>query len=458
MPTRTFVLVVALALVPTACRTVDPVPGDADPPESLAAEIAGIAGDVEFHADGAPDDALGADPATLTLAAAVESAVRNDPRLQQSLARWRAARAGCDEARLLPNPLLSVGVLFADALSDATVSVGITQEIAAWLQRPHRAAAADARLRAAAAESLVVALDVVAEVRGRYAALQSVEAQIPVLRERREILSKLRDFERLKVERGEGVRADVTTLDAERASISADLAEREAEAREGRIVLARLAGRPSSAAAWTLDPAGGAGRAEEDERAWIATALARRPEIRALGWELAALGEERAIAGSWPWDGSSAGGGIEYDDGLSAGPAVEFALPLSDAGAPRDAAASAAESEMRHRITETRRRVIEEVRTAWVALDSARRTLDIVADELLPLLERRRAEVEATFRAGESDVVALLLADQALQEVRARRIELEGRATQARIRLERAAGGPRPGPSPENTNAGGTPR
>jgi outer membrane protein TolC len=114
---------------------------------------------------------------------------------------------------------------------------------------------------------------------------------------------------------------------------------------------------------------------------------------------------------------------------------------LQDPSGPREAAAAAEQAELRHRVTETRRQVIEEIRSAWAELASARRTLAVISGELLPLLERRRAEVDVTFGAGESDVVALLLADQALQDVRARRIELEGRATLARIRLERAAAG-----------------
>lgn len=460
---RHLVLAALSAFAAPGCRLAEMAPVDALPPEPLAADVAGIEGAIEFHVEGAPDDAPGEDPAALTVAAAVESAVRNDPRLQQALARWYGARAACDEARILPNPVLSLGLGLAGlAASDLKVNVGITQEIAAYLQRPRRAGAADARLRAATQEVLVAALDVVAEVRERYVALQSIQAQLPVLLARRDILTRLRDFEQLKVDRGEAVRGDVTTLDAERAAISVDLAEREAELREGRVALARVVGRPSSSAAWTLEPAGPPAPIEGDERAWIATALARRPEARALAWELAALGEERALIGTWFWEGAAIGGEGEYDEGLTLGPVVELPLPLRDPSGARRAAADAAAAEIRHRIVETRRDVIESVRTAWAAYESARRTLAVLADDLLPLLERRRAEVEANFRAGESDVVALLLADQALQDVRARRIELEGRAASARIRLERAAGGPgatpHEAPGPHDSNDEGTPR
>ncbi len=456
MLVRSVVPALGIALLATGCRIVEPPPVDAPPPEPLAAHAAGIGGEIVFHAEGAPDDAPGADPATLTLRDAVESAVRNDPKLQQALARWRKARAESESARILPNPILSLG-LGLTGLSAPKVGVGLTQEIAAFLQRPRKAGAADARLRGAVEDVLSAALDAVAEVRERYVTLQALQAQLPVLQGRRDILTKLREFEQLKLDRGEGIRTDVTALDAERAVVSVDVAERESELRDGRVKLARLVGRPSSAAAWTLEPLVVVAPPERDERAWTAAALSRRPEIRALGWELAALGDERALVGTWFWEGSSAGAEAEYDDGFSIGPTLAFPLRLRDPSGPRDAAAAAAEAEVRNRITETRRLVIEEVRTAWAASESARRTLGVISTELLPLLERRRAEVETTFRAGESDVVALLLADQALQDVRARRIELEGRAALARIRLERAAAGPA-AVAPQDAHVGGTSR
>jgi len=344
---------------------------------------------------------------------------------------------------------------------DVKVDVGITQEIAAYLQRPHRAGAADARLRAAAEEALAVALDVVAALRERYVTLQSIQAQLPVLRERRDILARLRDFEQLKVDRGEGVRADVTTLDAERAAISVDLAEREAELREGRVALARLVGRPTSAAVWSLDPAGVPDAPAGDERAWIATALARRPEIRALAGS--SQRSARNVRSSPRGSGRAARSAAQ---GVRRG-AHDRPRPRAPAPSPRPERAARSRGGRRggraspqdHRDAPRRdRRRPHGVGGAGRGTPDAGRRLARAPPA--PRTPARRGE--ATFRAGESDVVALLLADQALQEVRARRIDLEGRAALARIRLERAAGGPDAAPAPphgpHDSNDGGTPR
>jgi len=446
------VLFIVGGILAAGCQGVPPL--DATSPGQLAARITGLPGEIEFHAEGAADDLGDPEPSALRLTDAVEASVRNDPRVQQALARWREARAGSEEARILPNPILSLGVGIG-LTSAPKVNVGLTQEILAYFQRPHRVGAADARLRGAAEEVLAAALDAVAEVRERYVTVQAVEAQVPVLEERRSILTKLMDFERMRLERGEGVRTDVTSLDAERATVSLDLADREAERREGRIIIARMVGRPSSEAAWSLDAWAAPAPPTGAERTWIETALARRPEIRALGWELAALGEERALVGKWIWEGASAGAEAEYDDGVFLGPTLEIPLPLRNPSGPRDAAAAAAEAEVRHRITETRRRVIEEIRTAWAADEWARRALSTLQTEVLPLLERRHAEVEAAYRAGEGELAEVLLADQALVEARGRRIELEERAALSRIRLERAAAGAVDVPVPADPGASG---
>jgi outer membrane protein TolC len=444
-----------------ACRTAKVGPDDAPDPAPLLGPASGVEAEVAFQTDGEPDEAC-VESAELSLADAVREALVHDPRVQQALARWRRAKVGADAARRLPNPLLSVAFMLGRTLSDAKVSVGISEEIAAYLQRPHKAGAADARLRGSAEEALAVALDVVAEARAAYLAAQDADARRPSAERRLEILGRLRDAHRESLREREGLPGDLTALEAEIASIDLELAELDADRIRARIELARVIGRPSDAGAWTLaawpalpDAAGAA-------RPWIDGALARRPEIRAIGWELAALGEERALVETWPWEGGSFGVAAEYDDGLVGGPAVEVPLRLFDSSAPRTAAIEAAESELRHRAVEARRAVIRDVRVALADEAAARRALELLDRGLLPLLEKRRGQIDEAKRAGEVEIAILVLADRELHDARARRVELERRVLEARIRLERAAGGPGaapfPPPGPREPEQGGTER
>lgn len=454
-------LVLCSLLALPACQVppVDPV--EATDPAPLVAAAAGVEASVEFRVEGEPDDACTESP-ELTLADALREAVAHDPRIQQALAKWHRARAGSDEARLLPNPLLSIGVSLARAISDATVTVGITQEIAAYLQRPHKAGAADARVRAAAEEAFTVALDVVAETRAAYRAVQEIDARRPLVEQRRDLLRRTRDVIQASLREREGIPSDLTALEAELAAIEVEFTELDADGSRARIELSRLIGRPSGPDAWSLAPWPTVPPDAGDARRWIDRALARRPEVRAIGWELAALGEERALISTWPWEGATAGGEVEYDEGLTAGPAVEIPLRLFDPSGPRTAAIAAAEAELRHRAVEVRRSAIRDVRTALAAEAAARRALEVVDRILLPLLERRREQIDTAKRAGEVEITILLLADRELQDARIRRVELERRVLDARIRLERAAGGPDdappPPPGPQQPEQGGTPR
>jgi outer membrane protein TolC len=78
-------------------------------------------------------------------------------------------------------------------------------------------------------------------------------------------------------------------------------------------------------------------------------------------------------------------------------------------------------------------------------MEAAESARGIAAGRLLPLAEKRRAEADAIYRSGESDLVDVLLAEGALRGALLRVLEFESRAASARIRLMRAAGGSVPG-------------
>jgi len=177
---------------------------------------------------------------------------------------------------------------------------------------------------------------------------------------------------------------------------------------------------------------------------WIEHALANRPEILAIEWELRAREEEEALAGSGTLQGASVGLDAERDGDWSLGPALSTPLPLFDRGAARSDRARALSAEERHRLTRAQRAVIEEVRTTLAASIGAAENLARVDQELLPLQTQRRGEIEEVYRQGFADVTALLQADQALQATRARRVDLALQLALARSRLERAVGGPAP--------------
>ena len=410
--------------------------------ETSVADALALPGAVVFHVEGGPIDAPSGSADELRLADALRRAVETSPELQAALARVRAAEAESDLARRLPNPVLDFVLRFPEGGGKAELEGTLSANLLAVLQRPRRSDAAAHRLEAEAASALSTAIDLIAETQDLYASVQVLEEVVPLIEARAATLDRLKEVSEARLELGEGTRHDVTTLDAERTNLSVEASERRRELRTARLALARRIGEPSSEASWKLDPWTGPPPAPEEETAWIGAALAARPEVLAIQWELRARAEETAMADSGALEGLAVGVDGERSGGVdSLGPSVAVPIPLSDRGSDRERRAAALESETRHRLTEARRGVVEDVRIALAALTGSQRSLERVVGELLPLQERRRSEIEESFRAGFVDVTALLVAEQALQESLSKRIGLEREVSAAHVKLERAVGG-----------------
>lgn len=424
-------------LLLAACAVTRPQVGA----ETSIAESLALPGAVAFRTQGDPIDApAGADDA-LRLEDAIRRTVETSPELQAALARVRVAQAEADLAGLLPNPILSLVFRFPKGGGGPDIEAGLAADLLAILQRPRRSSAAAHRLEAEAAAALSSALDVVAEARDLYASAQVLEELVPILEGRLSVLDRLREVARARLDLGEGTRHDVTTLDSEWLELAVEASRRRQELRLARISLTRRIGEPSGAATWRLDPWQGPAAVPTAESAWIETALRSRPELLAIEWELRARGEEVALARWGALEGASVALDAEREGDWSAGPAVSSPLPVFDTGAARKRRASALVSEAQHRLVAAQRAVVDEVRTSLTALSGSQDNLERIVRELVPLQERRRAEIEEAYRLGHVDVTALLFAEQALQQTQTLRVGLEREVSTALLRLERSVGG-----------------
>jgi len=403
---------------------------------------AGLSQPICFERVAGPTDLPDTAEKTLSLPAAVEKALTSDPQLQAALARVRSAQAEARQSRLLPNPILSVAVRFPEGGGKPAIEAGLAADLLSLLQRPGRVSAADYRLRAASAEAVSTALDVLQEVQERYFAIQALDELMPVLETQRKLLGRLLDISQSRLRAGEGTQLDVTTLESQQVGLELDIAEKRLELREERLALARLLGQPSSAAEWKLMPFDATRLMLGAESAWIALALEHRPEIQAQKWEVAALGGDLSAARFAAIDGGDVGVDAERDGDWGVGPAVSSPLPIFDWGQARREKLRADQVEAMHKLTQERRRVVEEVRRAHVAYSILADALNQARDRLIPLMQKRLEQAESQYRSGQADITALVLAEQELQAARARRIELERRAFAALSRLQRAVGGP----------------
>lgn len=408
-----------------------------------AGEATGLPAQIEFIAvgpDGGPLDEPDAAGAELTLADALRRAVTTDPGLQAAMARVRIALADADQSRLLPNPVLNVVLRWGPGKPQ--IEASLAQDFVQALQIPRRSSAADNRLRQAAADAVTVAIDVASEVQERYATAQASAEVVPLLRDRMVLLERLAAVAKSRLDAGEGTRSDLVTLQSQRVELQVEIDQAVLSEREERLRLARLIGEPSSTASWSLDAWTVPGNDLQPESRWVDAALLRRPEIQAVTWKLRALGDDEAIARLLPWEGASVSVDAQRDDKWFAGPSVSTPLPIFDMGQAKRARVTAEQLEARHELTLTRRKVVEDVRVAYQTMTASNANLARIRDELIPLQQQRRTLAEDAYRAGQSDVTALFLAEQDLRLTQAKAIEVERQAVTAFVRLQRAVGGP----------------
>ena len=437
---RATLAVLAIATSLSGCRAPERITVAT---ERTISDVARLEEVLEFRVvgeDGVPIDEPAPVGGALSLAEAVRLAVTTAPDLQAALARVRLAAAEADQARLLPNPVL--GVVFRAGEGRPQIEASFAQEFVRALVRPRAASAADNRLRAASADAVVTALDTIREVQEDYASAQSWAALLPLLEERLELVGRPASTARARLDAGEGTRGDVVTLDAQRVQLEVTIDLARLEERASRIGLARRIGRPSSEATWDLEPWSSTPFESLSEDAWTEAALGARPEIQAIVWRLAALGDEAALVSSLPWQGAGAGLEAQKSDGWQAGPSLSTPLPVFDDGSARRARNDAERLEARHELTSVQRRVVEEVRVAYRSLLASRANLTRIRTELIPLQVERRRLAEDAYRAGVTDVTQLFLAEQDLRIAQTQAIEIALRAELSLVRLQRAVGGP----------------
>jgi cobalt-zinc-cadmium efflux system outer membrane protein len=418
-----------------ACQTNGPDPAV----ESAIAEAAALGEPVTFLVEGGPLDEPPAEGA-LTFSDATRRAVTTDPGLQSALARVRIAMADAHQSRLLPNPVLNFVLRWGSGQPQFEVS--LAQDISRAFQIPRRSSAADNRLQQAATDAVTVALDVVAEVQERYAGVQAADRLLPVLEERLELLERNVGIARSRLDAGEGVRGDVTTLDAQRVELEAEIDEAKNGQRRERLRLARLIGEPSGAAQWRLDDWLPPSATASSEQIWIDAALRHRPEVQSVVWQLAALGDDYALTRLLPWQGAGLGVDAQRNPDWFVGPSISTPIPIFDIGQAHRERVTAEQIEARHALTMSKRSVVEEVRLAHHGLDASLTQLERMRRELIPLQQQRRDQAEQAYRAGQTDATSLFLAEQDLRATQADAIELERLASISLIRLQRAVGGP----------------
>ena len=400
---------------------------------------AGLANAVQFRTESLPTDAPPS--GALDLPAAIERAVRQSPTLQAALAEVRVAQADARQSRLLPNPVLSVVFRYPKGGGSPVTETGLTADLAATLQMPRRNRVADNQLRGASAQAIAAALDVIADTEKTYHTANALRQEAALLGQDAGHVDRLLQIARHRFDAGEATRLDVATLEARQSETRIDLQECRLKLVREQLTLARLLGQPSRDTDLQLTTPLPVAAPTLPEADWLAAALHNRPEIQSDRWHLAALEDDRALARLALLESTAAGLDTEREGDWSLGPSLTVPLPLFDWGQARRAKARALAIGARHRLTQTVRRTVQEVRQAHAAQAKLAAAAAQAREQLTPLQQQRVDLARAVYESGQSGITPLLLAELDLQKARLRAVQLELRAAVAAIELRRASGG-----------------
>ena len=391
------------------------------------------------------------------LAALIEEALDRNPRVRESLARYRAALQRIPQVSALPDPMLEVSQNFR---SSETTMLSLSQHFP-WfgkLSDQGKVAAKEANSIREMYEAQKA--EVVQRVKLAYYDLAFIDRAIQITEEDQALLEHYETLAQARYAQGMGLQQEVVKLQAEITRDRSRLEEFRRLRVDAESDLNRLMDRPTETPvrSVTLGPRR---PVELDREKLYAAGRNQRPEVRAA--LLLIERDEKQIQFSrrqyWPDFTVSLGtvnmrGLSDPAAGMAASPengrntyrfTVGFNLPLSrrkyDAGvlqATEDFLA--AREGYRDTVNETER----SIRTVEFRIRTIQEQLSLFESTLLPQAEQSLRSAEAAYTTGQLGVLDLLDSERVLLDVRLGLAQLHTDYMKSLAEMERAIGAPFP--------------
>lgn len=359
------------------------------------------------------------------------------PAIRADATRIDAAMATLAEANRPANPQISLLAPFGLVSAFASLLAPLES---LW-QMPSRSRAAARDADAAGESVLMGVLDVVRDVRLLHIELGLAADRAAI---RGDLASMATEMARIA-----SVRARLGDISPLEESIAVADAQTMEDLREVSVMEAQLA-RERLVNGLALD--------EPDRDGWraafladaqsltavddlITAARAARPDARAAtfaieaamaraGWERSrAVSLTGIVEGHWQPDNGPA---------MRLGGRIELPIFGANVGGVGRARAEIERATAQHEVVA--RRVVLEVRTAWLRAEQAERSRTRFESEILPGLTTALQSAIQTFERGEASYLVVLEAQRRLAEARLRHVELIAEQRRARCELERATG------------------
>jgi cobalt-zinc-cadmium efflux system outer membrane protein len=439
---------VALSLFTTGCATLSPERGHAElgamvrervsvptgwekgPPssEAVRAQV------VELLQDG------------LTREKVVRIALVNNPGLQADYEELGVSQAELLEAGLLRNPTIGAMVrLPSEPGAGLNIEFSLVQELLDLFMLPARKRIAEQRFQADVLRTAHEALEVVAEARDAYTAVQAAEK---LLRYQAQVVAATdaaAELGRMRFEAGNITPLELATSQTAWQEARAALAREELELYERRERVNRLLGLWGESTEWkVLEPLPELPAGEPPLEHLERLAMRRRLDLAAARGQAALMGQGVSLARSSRFLGTvEVGVSSERDpDGLwLTGPSLVLELPIFDRRQALIGGLEARQRQAERRLTKLAVDARSEVRLARAELRTARGLAEHYGQVLLPL--RRRVVEQSQLQYNAMSLSPLQLLEARREEVGTYRDYVEALRDywKAWIALENAVGG-----------------
>jgi len=387
-----------------------------------------------------------ASPATeppLTLDEAFALAAANNRVITAARLRRAIDQAGVDVAKERPNPDLR----YEQAKETPHQSLTASQPIELGGKRGRRIAVAEAVMRTGEAELARAQADVRAQVRLAYYAVAANQARLAIAVDLQGIARRSRDVTSERHEAGAVARLEVV-----QAELNLDQAENEATAVAGerdasRAELNSLIGRDPRAPTQVVEDLADVALPEAEAAA--AAAMAGNAELAVLDRQMTEAVARAALARAQQMPDPILEGAVTHDAPGEFVWGWRYAVGVTVPLFTRHRAAVRVEEATIAQLKAQREALVQRmegaVAAALVRANTQRRQYMRYRDEILPRSREVEAMAEESYRAGQTNLVALLQALQAAREARAKAVQAAYDYQVALAELQRAAAvGPPP--------------
>lgn len=362
--------------------------------------------------------AWAADPAVLTLDAAIHQAIERAPMLEARRAQSESARQEAARAGALPDPQLTTGIDNLDVQGPGAFTaggdsmtmrtVGISQVLPSRNKRQAERAMGSANADLAASSELSAALSIQEQVADAWITAWGAHDEVMMLQSMRQAWVQDVDIAKARLRGGTGSAAGVLAVRMAALDLENRIDEANAREAQARASLARWLGSPTEQ---SLADAPDFAVLPYDETSLLAS-LDRQGSL--LGWPAREQAAEAALAEARADKNPQWSVGVSYGSrvqGLSdmVSLQVGVSLPLFTRNRQdRGISARAADLDAVHaEHDDARREQTEAIEFAWAQWQSLGQQVHRHRDELLPLANDRVALALAAYRGG-GDIQPLL--------------------------------------------------